>query len=458
MIRRLTLPLLRVVAIMSGLVTPAVAAQYILELAAGANIAQVAAQHGLIVVQPLGDSGEPEYLVAFPDPSPPNLVPLLLADPYILQVEQDGLVAATEMPPAAPTVASAGDPTLAPASALADAIHDHSSTQYYGATVRHSYVQQPSAAVIRVPDVLLSFASGSGIVAVIDTGVDPNHPALRGVLVPGYDFTRNQPGLASELADLNQSTVAILDQSTVAILDSKQYPLLLDQSTVAILDQSTVAILDGAGLPSHFGHGTMVSGLIHLVAPTASIMPLKAFRADGSANLSDIVRAIYYAVDHGARVINMSFSTTTPSISLAAALEYAEIHDVICIASGGNAGKTETVYPAANDGGFGVGSTDAQDHRSTFSDYGSLSVRMAAPGEALITTYPGNNYAGVWGTSFSAALTSGAVALLVQVAPGISPNQAADALKHGHPLSDELGLGPARLDLFASISYYLSPH
>ena len=104
---------------------------------------------------------------------------------------------------------------------------------------------------------------------------------------------------------------------------------------------------------------------------------------------------------------------------------------------------------------MGVGSTDAQDQRSLFSDYGSPSVQMAAPGEALITTFPGNNYAGVWGTSFSTALTSGAVAMLAKVAPQVTPNQAADALAHGHPLPQELGLGNSRLDLYSSIFYYL---
>ena len=70
--------------------------------------------------------------------------------------------------------------------------------------------------------------------------------------------------------------------------------------------------MDVSRLPHAFGHGTMVAGLVHVVAPTASIMPLKAFSADGSSNLFDIERAIYYAVDHGAKVINMRFSMDAP--------------------------------------------------------------------------------------------------------------------------------------------------
>ena len=222
--RRLSLRLATVLALLTWMVTPAAAAQYILQLVTGADISQVAANYGLTLVRPLAENGEAEYLVACPDPVPPNLVQQLVADPSILEVEQDAPLTATEMPPGAPTVASS--------SALTAAVPDHSASQYYGATVRDSYIQQPAASLIRLPNALLSFATGSGIVAVIDTGVDATHPALQSVLVPGYDFTRDQPGLPSDSADLNQSTVAILDQSTVAILDSKQYPLLLDQSTV----------------------------------------------------------------------------------------------------------------------------------------------------------------------------------------------------------------------------------
>ncbi len=348
-------------------------------------------------------------------------------------------------------------PVIANVSALIAAAQDQSTVPYYGATLRNSYVNQPVGALIGLPAVLQSYATGAGIVAVIDTGVDPSHPALQGVLVPGYDFTRNLPGIPSELDDLTQSTVAILDQSTVAILDHLQCPYLLNQSTVAILDQSTVAILDG-GLPEDFGHGTMVAGLIHLVAPTARIMPLKAFHADGTADLSDIVRAIYYAVDNGARVINMSFSSRTASTTLAAAVQYAWSHNVICVASGGNDGhEGVVVHPAADKGTLGVGSTTDLDQRSAFSNYDSPSVRMAAPGEALVTAYPGNHYAGVWGTSFSTALTSGAAALLLQVAPQITVGHALAALEHGQQLHINADMGDGgRLDVYSSILYYLN--
>jgi len=440
--------LLLLLAILAGLASPALGAKYILQLTAGANVTQVTAKYGLVLLKPVSHDGQTVYLVQGPDPSTSQFVKQVLKDPSVKQFELDVEVDSHDAPASTPPVTNVAS--------LTAAIQNHSPATYYGATVRASYVQQPAATLIDLAGGQ-NYASGSGIVAVIDTGVDPNHPALKGVLVPGYDFTRDQPGSASELADLAQSTVAILDQSTVAILDAKKYALILNQSTVAILDQSTVAILDINKVPSDFGHGTMVAGLIHLVAPTARIMPLKAFHSDGSANLSDIVRAVYYAVDNGARVINMSFSALADSPSLTAAMQYAWSHNVICVASAGNDGKKEMVYPAGDSGVIGVGSTGPTDRRSSFSNYGARSVRFAAPGEALITTYPGNNYAGVWGTSFSTALTSGAVALFLQVKPRLHAGDLSDLLESGKPL-DVDGMGDSRLDVLSMVMYCLTSH
>ncbi len=123
-------------------------------------------------------------------------------------------------------------------------------------------------------------------------------------------------------------------------------PAMVNQESAAILDPVSALNL---GQPQYqaFGHGTMVSGIVHLVAPTAYIMPLKAFKADGTGYLSDILRAIYFAVQNGARVINMSFSFSTYSHEAANAIKFATRHQVICVASAGNDGKEEIVYPAA---------------------------------------------------------------------------------------------------------------
>jgi subtilisin family serine protease len=116
----------------------------------------------------------------------------------------------------------------------------------------------------------------------------------------------------------------------MSILDGK--PGFVNQSTMAILDQSTMAILDGHPEYSAFGHGTIVAGIIHLAAPKAKILPLKAFNADGSGYKSDVLRALYKASAQGAKVINMSFSFDEPSKSWSA-LDYVTRKGAIALSS-----------------------------------------------------------------------------------------------------------------------------
>jgi subtilisin family serine protease len=151
-------------------------------------------------------------------------------------------------------------------------------------------------------------------------------------------------------------------------------------------------------------------------------MPLKAFRSDGSVNLSDVIRAIYYAVDHNAKVINMSFSMTSSDPALMEAIAYAFSHQVICIASAGNEGKELRVYPAGFHGVYGVGSTNKQDRRSMFSNHGDA-VRLEAPGEALVTN----------------------------LVPNVQPGYLSDVFQHGKHIGQ--GEGIARLDLLPEMQY-----
>ena len=316
-------------------------------------------------------------------------------------------------------------------------------------TAWNSYVNQPAQGVVEVQTAQSDFqVTGTGIVADIDTGVDPNHPVLKGVLLPGYDFTRNQPG-ASEMNDLSSSF------PTPSCTTACAAPAQVNQSSAAILDQSSAAILD-TGQYSAFGHGTMVMGIIHLVAPTAQLLPLKAFKSDGTANLSDILRAIYYAVQQGdANVINMSFDTKTSSTEFKNALDYANQLGLTCVASSGNDGAQETVYPAALQsdvmGVASVGSTSSTDGtRSSFSNFGNSVVWVAAPGEQIVTTYPFSTYAAGWGTSFSAPFVSGGAALAHALRTAITESESATALAKASPLS-QTGMGNGRLDLVPAL-------
>jgi subtilisin family serine protease len=225
----------------------------------------------------------------------------------------------------------------------------------------------------------------------------------------------------------------------------------VNQHTAAMLDQHTAAMLDGSQYAA-FGHGTMVMGVIHLVAPTAQLLPLKSFSANGNGSLSNILAAIYYAVQNHASVINMSFDLTTSSTELADAINYANKNNVILAASSGNDGKQEMVYPAGLQNVMGVASTNNQDQRSTFSNYGNQIVWVAAPGEGVITTYPFATYAAGWGTSFSSPMVAGTASLLVNMQSSTSENQASWAVAHAKWIG--LNMGNGRLDVYGSLSAF----
>ena len=323
---------------------------------------------------------------------------------------------------------------------------DRSPVLYFGTTVWNSYANQPAAQIVRVATAQNQFqVAGAGIIADIDTGVDPNHPVLAGVLLPGYDFTRNQSG-GSELTDFTDPTPQACPSCP---------PANVNQSSVAILDQSSVAILDTKGSYAAFGHGTMVMGIIHLVAPKAKLLPVKAFHSDGTGYLSDIIHSIYYAAQNHANVINMSFDFTTYSQEFASALLYANQSALICGTSAGNDGQKEIVYPAALQSvAMGVASTSDTDTRSSFSNYGDAIVWVAAPGEGIVTTYPFGTYAAGWGTSFSAPFVAGTSGLLLNKQANTNESQAAAAVAHAVAIGSDMGNG--RLDIVQALQT-LSP-
>jgi subtilase family protein len=360
----------------------------------------------------------------------------------------------------------AGGLNVVPTPMPSGLLQDQTAVAYPAGTstmVWNSYANQEAASIVRVQDAQNTFkVEGSGIVADIDTGVDPNHPVLQPVLLQGYDFTRNQPG-GSELNDLSPcpfpgtSTSCSPPPCTPTTCPS---PAKVNQSSAAILDQSSAAILDGNAQYAAFGHGTMVMGIIHLVAPTAQLLPLKAFKSDGTGYLSDVLRAIYYAVGNSANVINMSFEFTSSSVELQKALDYANQQNLVSAASAGNEGQAILVYPAALQsdvmGVASVGSTGSTENtRSSFSNYGDSLVWVAAPGEAIVTTYPFDTYAAGWGTSFSAPFVSGGAALLRNLQTGMNETLAAPAVAHGQPLTGQ-GLGNGRLDLCKALGAVVS--
>ena len=410
---------------------------FILRPAATASVTTIAARHNLAVVRPL-DTADSVYLVTGSASVP------------VAQVESDvsSDTDVTDIEPDQPTAV----PELTQSTGvILDQLPPPTATTYAGTSVLASYLAQPAAQIVNLWTAQSAFhVTGAGTVAVIDTGVDPTSTVLAPSLVSGYDFIHNTPGMASDWSELGPNAQSALQASNPSPVSKSDIALLnqstgviLDQSTGVILDQSTGVILDGQ-IPAEFGHGTMVAGVIHLVAPTAKIMPLKAFTAAGTAQLSDILRAIYYAADHGAQIINMSFTLLQPSEELNDAVQYAHNAGSICIAAAGNSGAAQVPNPANLEKVMGIASTSLQDTVSKFTNYGD-GVFLGAPGENIITTYPGNNYAQVSGTSFSTPFVTGATALLYQLLAQTDFGNMKDNLSHAVSVSDLIGNG--RLDI-----------
>jgi subtilisin family serine protease len=379
---------------------------------------------GCKVVTGLGDPNGQLFLVTLPPVlNPVTSLLRLNLETGILDVEIDQTVNTL------PTYAFS-DPNY---------LTDEVPTPYYGTTVWHGYVAQPANQLVRTAQTQTAFnVTGAGTtVAVIDTGVDLTSPVLQNVLVNGYDFTRNVSG-GSELGDV--PATANLNQATAATVN---------QRTVAVLDQRTVAVLDGGPYQS-FGHGTMTAGIVHLVAPQAKIMPLKAFSANGTGYDSDILRAIYYAVNHGAKVINMSFDYSSYSSELAKAIQYANSKGVISVASAGNDGKLTVVYPGGLPGVIDVASTSNTDTQSSFTNYGAPPVWMSAPGEGVVTTYPWGTYAAGWGTSFSTPFVAGTAALMLGT-NGYCTSRSVPLGLANADYTGDLNLGFGRLDTYQAL-------
>lgn len=220
---------------------------------------------------------------------------------------------------------------------------------------------------------------GQGIkVAVLDTGIDIAHPAFAGHLdvASGWDYVGSDATPQEE----NWST---------------------------------------RGFSASYGHGTAVAGIILQMAPNATIVPFRVLNPNGSGRLSNIIMAVNDATKYGAKVINMSLGTTTPSVALSTAIKSAINSGVMVVASSGNSGDNNVSYPAryapdiqlALGGGLiSVGSVSLDDKKSSFSTYGP-SLDLEAPGEAVVTTFPNGQLTRATGTSFAAPMVSGAVAL-----------------------------------------------
>jgi subtilisin family serine protease len=245
-------------------------------------------------------------------------------------------------------------------------------------------------------------AKGNGVlVAVVDTGIDRNHPDIKDHLwtdpgeIPADHVDNDNDGLVDDVFGWN-------------FFDSSEDTMELRGNP-----QTSIA-----------GHGTFIAGLIALIAPSAKIMPIRAFSADGVSDAFSVAQGIKYAVDHGARVINLSFGSTEDSPVMHDAVTYAHQRGVLMIAAAGNENKGDDVapqFPAKwNLEVMGVVALEADNRKATFSNFGT-SVSVSATGVDLFSLYPELNstpdYAMWSGTSFAAPLATATAALILQDNP-----------------------------------------
>lgn len=269
----------------------------------------------------------------------------------------------------------------------------------------------------------LNTGSSNVIVAIIDTGVDLDHPEFSGRITNGYDFANND-----ENPDDDE------------------------------------------------GHGTHVAGTaaargnnalgVAGVAWDVRIMPIKVLAGNGSGLISWSAEGVIYAADNNANVINMSLGGTYRSQALQDAINYAYNKGVLVVAAAGNCGDEDyifngcsvidqTSYPAAMDHVLAVASTTRTDTQSSFSNQGNY-VDIAAPGSSIKSTCIGGGYCTQSGTSMASPQVAGLAGLVFSQFPSYSPSQAAQAIVNN---ADDLGAagrddmyGCGRINAFNSLN------
>lgn len=317
---------------------------------------------------------------------------------------------------------------------------------------------------IEAPDAWeVTTGSAEVIVAVLDAGTDIDHPDLRD------NLWTNSGEVASNGED---------DDANGFIDDVRGWDFVDDDSN-PMPDDGTEADVDAVS------HGTLIAGLVGAVGDNdrgvagvnweVSILPLRMLDASGSGTSEAASAAIDYAVAQGADVINLSFAGDVNDPLLRRAVRDAYRAGVVVVAAMGNDSRdtdSQPVYPACfqssdEDWVIGVGSTDVDDYRSLFSNFGENCVDLSAPGEDIFgLSFEEEDdgfsdfYLGGWsGTSMSAPLVTGAAALLLSIYPDLTPDDISNVLQlsvdpiHVYSSSMKSKAGAGRLNLARALEY-----
>lgn len=232
-----------------------------------------------------------------------------------------------------------------------------------------------------------SASKGEGVkIAVIDTGVDANHPSLSGSVLPGADFTT--------------------------------------ESDSSVGDGHIDVDGHGTGMASLIvGHG-----LVRGIAPRAKILPVRVKRTADSGGATQVATGINWAVAHGATIINVSLTTAVKDPRELAAVNNAIANDIIVVAAAGNLPSAESIqYPARFPGVIAVGAIDKYGKHSVTSVAGP-ELSLCAPGDRISMASSNGGYVLATGTSNASAIISGVVALVRSRLPELKADEVARIL------------------------------
>lgn len=291
-------------------------------------------------------------------------------------------------------------------------------------------------AAVRAPEAW-PVATGEGVtVAVVDSGVDADHPALEGRVLPGRSYVDVDPGDEPRLLAFGSDPGPVYERAF--------------------------------GQADPVGHGTAVAGLIagstesrHPgVAPDAAILPVRVLDDENRYHDSAMVgAAVEWAVDNGADVVNLSLGGHYDSPPFAAAIAYAERHDVLIVACTGNQDADlpdeDVWFPARVSDVLAVTGSDEHGHRWRTAVTGA-ETDLAAPGANLDAPRAGGGYKSVTGTSFASAVVSGAAALVRSAHPDWSADQVRRALT-GTATAGDPALGEGIVDVAAAVATEVLP-
>ena len=290
--------------------------------------------------------------------------------------------------------------------------------------------------------------SRANIVAILDTGIDFNHPDL-----------------AANVFTAPRQFQVTIDSVTLTCQPGSHGYNALNNSCAPFDDN---------------GHGSHVAGIIGAVGNngvgvtgvnwTATLMPLKILAHDGTGTTTDAIKAIEFAIqaksalgaDGNVRVLNASWGGGAHSQTLEAAIQSANNADMLFVAAAGSEGHNNDVtphYPASFPGSniVSVTAVDNTGRAASFSNYGATSVDLAAPGASTFSTFPNNQYGYLGGTSMSAPFVSGAAALVLSACPSNTATLKSTLLSSVDPDSTLAGrtVSGGRLNVGAAIQQCL---